>query len=171
MKEKLQRAFKWCKKYPAGAIIVLAGLIVLGGFLCSCSESGSSELPKPKDVAGIYVIESGFQHMVDNSGADTTTEFTTEDNIQLQAMQSGSAVDLYVCLGTVDKDGKMLCDYREELDFYGAKGCQFVKGSVEFKDDKAVLKVVIEASYPDYDFEGTNTVEIVLARVGEACEE
>jgi hypothetical protein len=171
MKDKLKKAVAWLKERPVKATLGVLLFIALLGAICSCEDKKSGDGPASiADVSGMYVVESGFQTITDSQGRDETVEFSLSDGITLQVVQSGNSITLFACNGVLNKDLKVPCVYKEELNFFGSKGCEEITGEIVFNDDEAELKVFINTRYDDMGYEGTNEVEVKLLFDKATCE-
>lgn len=173
MKAKFKTFIDCCKRNPivTGVCAILFLAFCMG--MCGCTDDGNSggtNLPNIADVSGVYVISEGYQTIKDNQGRDEKTEFALSDNIKLFSMQSGNAYQMFTCLGVLNKDLVVKCDYKEHKSMGGIEGCQEVTGEIKFTDDGAEMKIRMEMEYPAVDYVGESDVEIKLLFVKPVCD-
>jgi hypothetical protein len=134
--------------------------LVLSLFVFACNNG--SDIIRPGDVSGVYLLTYGTQHVVDNLGMDQTDTFSEEDGIKMSVMQSNLAVFFFVCLGTLERDLTAICETQEIKYLYGAECSETVSGKMEFEDGVMHSKTALEMNCPDLGYHGTNAVELTL---------
>lgn len=167
MQELVKKVINFVKNHP----LLTGSLVVLVLFLmCGCqAEERDWGLPNIADVSGIYMITSGFQTIKDSDGEDSRTDFVTSDNILLQVTQSSNAVKLFSCLGILDEDLTVKCEFKEQLDFWGVPGCQHITGQISFVENTAELTMHIDVEFPDIDYTAETEIEAKLVLDSETC--
>ena len=173
MKAKLRAFVDLCKRNPIVTGVLAILLLAFLAGTCGCAgenNNGGTNLPNVADVSGVYVISEGFQTIKDNQGRDTRDEFTISDDIKLFGTQSGNAYQMFTCLGVLNKDLIVKCDFKEHKSMGGIEGCQEVVGEIKFTDDGAEMTLHIDTEYPAVDYKGESDVEIKLQFVKPICD-
>jgi hypothetical protein len=167
MKAKLEAVKEWCYNHIeliASGFIILLLLAITGG-MCGCTSS-ETIIPKQDahaDISGIYVVNSGYQTILDNQGTDKTTNFKLADGLQVSVSQADNAVKVLNCLGVLQQDLTVDSHYPFAQFYMGTEGCETVTCFFEYKGGGAAyLYIHTDVIYSMFGFMGTSDIELEL---------